>query len=345
MRTLYPSLGIGTLKSLPEDFKVIEEPLYPCKGEGEHLYLCIEKIGVNSSEAMRHIAKILQTDPKFAGIAGQKDKHALTQQWMSFHCPPTRMKVTLTEGMFASLEPSIKVLKIERHVNRLRTGHLKANSFEVTIRDHSLKREALEERLRQISNSGVPNYYGKQRFGHNNLQEAQAWLKNNIRVRDPKFCYSVLQSAVFNTLLERRIEEKRFDVVRLGDVMQKNASGGLFHAENVAESQSRYDAKEVDVTGPMPGSKMKASYGEVFAEEQAAADSFGLTTEMQLKQSRWGEGTRRAYRIQVNSMQVLSFDANAFTLKFSLESGAYATTIMDEILNATPPATHAAASA
>ena len=41
-----PGTG-GTLKEVPEDFLVEELPLYEPCGEGEHVYACIEKRGID----------------------------------------------------------------------------------------------------------------------------------------------------------------------------------------------------------------------------------------------------------------------------------------------------------
>jgi tRNA pseudouridine13 synthase len=47
----------GQLKTRPEDFFVEEIPLYPPCGEGQHVYVTIEKRGVSTPSAIRQIAQ------------------------------------------------------------------------------------------------------------------------------------------------------------------------------------------------------------------------------------------------------------------------------------------------
>ena len=51
-----PGTG-GRLKQRPEDFFVEEIPAYDPCGEGEHLFLWIEKTDVAADELLRHIAR------------------------------------------------------------------------------------------------------------------------------------------------------------------------------------------------------------------------------------------------------------------------------------------------
>jgi len=54
----FPGTG-GTIKECPEDFRVEEIPLYEPCGEGEHLYLDVEKIGLTTFDLLDSLAKAL----------------------------------------------------------------------------------------------------------------------------------------------------------------------------------------------------------------------------------------------------------------------------------------------
>ena len=58
-----------------------------------------------------------------------------------------------------------EVIAAARHRRKLKRGALKGNDFEITLRRSAAIRSALEARLRAIARSGVPNYFGPQRFG------------------------------------------------------------------------------------------------------------------------------------------------------------------------------------
>src|SRR5262245_11726790 len=77
-----PGVG-GTLKRQPEDFEVEEIPAYEPSGQGDHLYLWVEKRGVGAEYFVRQIAKRLGIPPVEVGTAGLKDRHAVTRQQVS----------------------------------------------------------------------------------------------------------------------------------------------------------------------------------------------------------------------------------------------------------------------
>src|SRR5438309_11318750 len=110
-----PGTG-GILRAEPEDFVVEEVPAYlPC-GEGEHLYLWVEKRGLTTPEAARVLALHAGVRDRDVGSAGLKDKRAVTRQHFS---------LVLRDGArFEGFEaPGLRVLRVSRHTNKLRTGH------------------------------------------------------------------------------------------------------------------------------------------------------------------------------------------------------------------------------
>ena len=118
----------GTLKARPEDFVVEEIPAYPPCGDGEHLFLWIEKSGVSADELTRHLSRALDISPRELGIAGLKDKHAVTRQFVSV---PRRME----DRLHAIDTERIRLLAATPHANKLRTGHLRGNRFQILVRD------------------------------------------------------------------------------------------------------------------------------------------------------------------------------------------------------------------
>ncbi len=158
-----PGIG-GRIKLQPEDFLVEEQPLYPTKGEGEHLYLFIEKRGQTTSNVVRRIAKMFRVSKTDVGYAGLKDKHAVTRQHLSVYLPDTSQDQNLISRF--EFTP-FKLLWSDRHHNKLRRGHLASNRFVIYIRHIQptavLKVKTVLDRLVQ---TGVPNYIGSQRFGY-----------------------------------------------------------------------------------------------------------------------------------------------------------------------------------
>ncbi|HSI35418.1 MAG: tRNA pseudouridine(13) synthase TruD [Phycisphaerae bacterium] len=154
----FPGIG-GTLKARPEDFAVQELPIYEPSGAGEHVFCEIQKTGVSTFDAIGLIANALNVPQKNIGYAGLKDAHAVTRQHLSIWG-------TTPEKVQALKIENVAVLWADRHVNKLRMGHLKGNAFAIKVRDVAPTdvvkvKPVLDELVRR----GVPNYFGEQRFG------------------------------------------------------------------------------------------------------------------------------------------------------------------------------------
>lgn len=155
-----PGIG-GEVKQRPEDFRVEELPLYPASGSGEHLYLTIEKRGRPTLEVIRDVARCFGVRQDAVGYAGMKDKLAVTVQRLSIHTPDNRTAENLSVS-------GVRVLRIERHTNKLRVGHLRGNRFVIRIRGLSDPSAVLSRALGcldLLSRLGAPNFFGEQRFG------------------------------------------------------------------------------------------------------------------------------------------------------------------------------------
>ena len=84
----YPRTGAtATLKSLNDDFIVTELPLQLPSGEGEHLWLDVEKNGANTAYVAQQLVDAAGVQERDVGYAGLKDRYAITRQWFAFICP------------------------------------------------------------------------------------------------------------------------------------------------------------------------------------------------------------------------------------------------------------------
>lgn len=148
---------------LPEDFRVTEEPLEPPTGEGSHVWFRIEKRGLGTPEAVERIARALGRSGREVGYAGRKDGRAVTRQWLSLeHVEPATVAALAWEDL--------RVLEVARSRRRLRVGQLAGNRFELVLREVEAGGEERVARvLAHLARTGVPNYYGSQRFGRRGL--------------------------------------------------------------------------------------------------------------------------------------------------------------------------------
>lgn len=151
--------GSGLLKASPEDFVVVEDLGFEPDGEGEHILVRILKNGCNTRFVADALAKFLKIHAREVSFAGQKDKHAVTEQWLCARLPGKDMP-----DLSAFQLEGCKVLEYARHKRKLRLGALKGNAFTLVLREVS-HRDEVESRLQAINAGGVPNYFGAQRFG------------------------------------------------------------------------------------------------------------------------------------------------------------------------------------
>jgi tRNA pseudouridine13 synthase len=318
----------------PETFVVEEIPAYPPSGEGEHTYLWIEKRGLTTPEAERRLGQALRVSPRDIGHAGMKDRHATTRQYLS-------LLGTTPEAALAAAGPGgidgLVVLAASRHGNKLRMGHLKGNRFEVVLTEVAAgEAAAIAERLAELGSTGLPNWYGEQRFGAagDNTERALAIVRGQLRERDWKkrqFLLSALQSAVFNRTLELRQADGLLRV-RPGDVLQKRESGGLFVCEDPSVDQPRVDAGELVPTGPLPGNREKEPPEGTAARalEDEALAAVGVTRAELAPLGRDLPGARRPVVVAVELGDPPTTDEGGghLRLRFGLPSGSYATVVV-----------------
>lgn len=326
-----PGTG-GRLRQGPEDFEVEELPAYLPSGEGEHLFLWVQKVDLDTPAAARLLARALGLAPTEVSWAGLKDRRAVTRQWFSV---PARAEPSLA---LAELPAGLAVLRHARHGNKLRVGHLRANRFRIRIRatEHP---EAAGPVLALLATRGLPNAYGPQRFGRGDgpLRGRALVLGERLPRRpspfERKLYVSAYQSALFNRLLAARMETGRFGRVEAGDLLRKADSGGLFVCRAPEVDQARADRLEVSPTGPLFGWKMPRPEGAVDAEEQALLASEGLALEAFRPLGGLAEGARRPFAVPVETPSC-EREGEDLVVGFTLPAGSYATVLLDEVMKA-----------
>jgi tRNA pseudouridine13 synthase len=331
----YPKLNIlGQLKSSAEDFQVTEILGYEPIGEGEHIYLWVRKTGLNTAYLAEQIAKFTRLPLRAVTYAGRKDKHAQTEQWFSVHLPG---KAEFDWTQFN--EPGAEVLKSIRHNKKLRTGVLKGNRFNIILRQISSK-SGIDERLQQIIQSGVPNYYGSQRFGNTlhdprggNLVLADKMINGEtIRNRNKRsMTISALRSWLFNEMLHSRLRNGFLNKPLPGDVMQLAGSNSFFCAQQIDNSIiQRIQQRDIYLTAPLWGKGNLASESNALQFEQDLAQQH-LTIAQTLENLGLHQ-ERRAINLFPNDLE-WSWKNDALNLIFSLPSGTFATSVLRELLD------------
>ncbi|MBI4181553.1 MAG: tRNA pseudouridine(13) synthase TruD [Candidatus Aenigmarchaeota archaeon] len=299
----------------PEDFQVDEllEPGFAStfrrKGgtverarEGRFALCLLEKRERTTDEVLRELASQLQLPLARIGCAGMKDKHALTRQHLTIPGvgPEDLQRVTLRQAS----------LRFVGWTDRwLEKGRIAGNRF--TIRLHGIPSPGqAKERLRQAEQEGFPNLFGPQRFGERNadvgrlylqgkLEEAAQLARGKTNKHLVKFYINAYQSLLFNLAVE--------------DYARKGGKPLL---------------QEVQLPGFRAAPARHPLDRDMWArarQDGIRADSFQITP---LMLSCAGAG-RAAY---VRPADAEARGTRPLVLQFSLPSGSYATSLLQELL-------------
>ena len=333
-----PGIG-GRLRMCPEDFVVHELPAYGPDGRtGAHLLLTMRKRGIGTEDAIVELARQTGIPRPDIGLAGLKDKDAVTEQWISV---PFAAGPKLADFS----HPQITLGEATPHGNKLRRGHLHGNRFTLVVRDLAVPGNEAAPRVaakaaRIAELGGLDNLYGNQRLGSDggNLRRGLELLASGARRGRADFLLSAGQSALFNLYLLERRARGLMRTVLLGDILKKTATGGLFESTDPEVDQVRFDAGEVGVTGPMFGSKMRAPTAGTAADalEQEILSLAAISLEALRSLGSKVEGTRRPLQLPQIPLQTELAAAteglpSGLRLHFALPPGSYATVLLQEL--------------
>ena len=336
----------AVIRSTPEDFVVDENLGFLPSGDGEHIYLQVWKRGLTTPALVQHISEVTGIAVRNISFAGLKDKYAVTTQWLSLHSPGTD-----PEGLQRIDTDAIKVLDCQRNHRKLRRGVHAGNRFTLTLRslqtinaadDLSAGKADLESRLQQIAAHGVPNYFGEQRFGHDNLR--LALLPGNggpvrrMKRQQRSMQMSAIRSALFNLVLAERVRAQTWDQRLPGDIFNLDGTGSVFaDAQEVDKDQlqDRVAMMDIHPTGPLWGQGSPATMAEAALLEQQVAERWSLLSDY-LKNPQQGlSQQRRSLRLPVQALHYRLQDD--LSLSFELPVGAFATVVVRELLQAITP--------
>ena len=346
---VYQALNVSAkLKSKADDFIVEENIPLSFSGDGEHCWIYLKKRNCNTDWVAQQLSKYCNVKKMAVSYAGLKDRHAVTSQWFSVQLPgkPTPDWKQFESGFSTGKsEENIQVLQSFRHNKKLQRGALKSNNFKITLRDLSDTSDEIFESLQQrcflISQQGVPNYFGEQRFGrhYNNLDQAVK-LFSNPRFRLAKHKRSLYLSAarswMFNIILSERIKANVWNTRLPGDVFMLDGKSACFkdgfEGDGVDEEiDKRLQCNEIHPTAILWGE------GDVMVTSQAAE----LESEIINRFPVYRDGLiaarlqaqRRACRVIPGQFEAYRQEQN-FVVSFSLPPGCYATMVPAEIFPA-----------
>ncbi|MCA1769421.1 MAG: tRNA pseudouridine(13) synthase TruD [Halomonas sp.] len=305
----------GEYRATPEDFQVAEVLDFAPEGEGEHLWLHIEKRDLTTAMAVRDLARLCEVSPRDVGYSGMKD----------------RVAVTLNDAL---AECGIRVLAEARHPRKLKRGVHRANRFRLRITGAALEDPELEARWARLVEHGVANYFGPQRFGPDgrNLQRARSLLARGWRKRDDRdgMLLSAARSFLFNELLAERVHEGSWNRLLAGEVAILDGTASQFSVEAPDdELDARAARLDLHPSGILWGVGDSVAKEEALALESRLTERYpALCAGLEHAQVRLA---RRSLRLRLREPS-LTRGENALWLAFSLPRGAFATAVLRELI-------------
>ncbi|HIH92465.1 TPA: tRNA pseudouridine(13) synthase TruD [Candidatus Woesearchaeota archaeon] len=164
------------LKHFPEDFAVREIPLGGLSDTGEYAVFEMRKRNYTTQDALKRIAEEARKPLKDFGFAGNKDRKAVTAQYISvFRGSPSLQDLSL-----ADISLTFKGFSLRK----IALGDLEGNSFTITIRNidgAGIERIKKFEKENKKTPSHIPNYFGPQRFSSANHLIGKALVTKDFR--------------------------------------------------------------------------------------------------------------------------------------------------------------------
>ncbi|MEK6220383.1 MAG: tRNA pseudouridine(13) synthase TruD [Psychrobacter cryohalolentis] len=366
---IQPLLKHATYKAHTTDFIVNELLPLEFTGEGEHLWLHIQKSGMNTAYLAKLLSEWAEIPLRDVGFSGLKDRHALTTQWFSLRIP----KKQLPDSEFAPVDiganESITILEQQWHNKKLNRGTHRANQFIITLRDIEFvgfdtpspsseqllsAKQAVEQHLVIISQSGVPNYFGPQRFGRsgNNIREALSLFARPVpearppsnkgkRKRVPReqntMELSAARSLIFNEILAARVRDGSWNHGLAGEVFNLDGSGSIFASDEIDDTlRARLESGDIHPTAVLWGTGNEKISGKAAAMEADTVAHSPLLTQLATGlEQRDIKAQRRALRLPIEALSWEWQDTEGsqiLILNFTLTTGSFATSVLASLV-------------
>jgi tRNA pseudouridine13 synthase len=318
-------LGQADVRLDHEDFVVVEELGFEPDGDGAHVLLRVRKRGANTAWVARQLAAAAGCREHDVGYAGLKDRHAVATQW--FSVPAGKRSAADWRERTAD---EFVVLEAHPHRRKLPRGALAANHFRIRLRNLQSDRDALRARLELIRIAGVPNYFGAQRFGKNAANLDRVSRMQRLRRHERSFVLSAARSLLFNAVLAERVTDGTWARLEPGDIATLDGRGSTFAVEAMESvTVERAQRLEIHPTGPLWGVGEPPTAGRIRGLETAVASRFDTARVLTIDAGMRHE--RRSLRLRVRDLEYdLSEEA---TLAFRLTRGAFATSVLREVLD------------
>lgn len=353
-----------SFKQKSQDFVVTEELPFKLSWAGDVFFVLFEKRNLNTMDVVNHICASCNIPRLTLGIAGLKDKKAITRQWICIYRSALK-KIGGERGFLDSIAEVAKVLDTGRHTDPIGMTVPIKNGFYIKLRAN--KKLSLKEK--DISNKKIislfkkwfPNLFWNQRFGISGINPKQGsdLLQGKSNIKEKKDIIFKIQSygsRIFNDYVTSRtkkwlelldgdivvdtknykknqfwVYQAKTNTVKLFD--DTNKSNDFFRYPKNFKEEVPFDKETMVITWPVAG------YNLLLAPKDTAAGNkeTGLLTKNWISEKSlklciqykifW---RRRPVRVFPENVH-LQFQQDDILLNFTLPWWAYASIMIDEL--------------
>lgn len=359
---------IFSFKQKSQDFIVEEQLPFKLDGKGDALFVFFEKRNLNTMDVINHLTQKLKISRMTLGIAGLKDKKAITRQRVSIYKSALK-KMGGPQVFINTLNEVGRVLKTNRHRQPIGLTTRINNIFYIRLR--ALKQLSMKEKedvqasLQGLFDKGFLNQYWDQRFGidERNWAQGKALLhgeESDVKKKeDIVFKVQAYASKLFNEYAEWRTKHG-LDIMD-GDILEvldpsmwvmsslwlykkKTNTVRLFEDRKGDVDFMRnpyffgieipYNAKLTRLTGPVLGQDMLIGdkQTEAGAKEHYVLEKAKIwKNEKEFLKTNRIYGLRRALWVMPLNVQ-MKFQGDDLLISFALPSGTYASVLIDKMM-------------
>ncbi|MEZ7501927.1 tRNA pseudouridine(13) synthase TruD [Psychrobacter sp. Arc29] len=365
-----PPIQQATYKADATDFVVNEILPLEFTDEGEHLWLHIKKLGMNTAYLAKLLSEWADIPLRDVGYSGLKDRHAVTTQWFSLRIPKKQLPPTEFAPIDIGENEAVVILAQHWHNKKLNRGTHRANQFIITLHDiefanddentesteqslstEQTAKQRVEQHLARIDKTGVPNYFGPQRFGRqgNNVREALSLFarplrepkpqpKKSKRKRAPReqntMELSAARSLIFNEILAARVRNGSWDAGLAGEVFNLDGSGSIFISEVLDDTlRARMSSGDIHPTAVLWGTGNDKVSGSAAALENEIVQHSPLLMQLATGlEQRDIKAQRRPLRLPIEQLSWEWSDEQTLVLSFTLTTGSFATSVLASLV-------------
>lgn len=355
-------------KKKSQDFIVEENLPFKLSWSWDAYYVLIEKRNKSTGEILQHLTSTFKISRMTIGIAGLKDKKAISRQWISIY----KRALKKLGGEQVWLDALMQVATVKektRHEIPLNLSVPITNTFHIRLRAEQniwvSDREATQTSLEGLLSKWYPNVFGAQRFGslgknHEVGQEIAQWTSKLLRVKHPDrkeiiFKLQSYSSYIFNAYVFDRIKswlklidwdilqvDPAIEALSYGSRREEKKDVTLFEDKHTSQmiknpkwlgKSVAYSPDTMYLTGPNVWSDLllPTPTSDAWRYEKAFLKEHGITDKVFKVFAEWKVfGLRRRLRVKPTKRSVRR-QWDDVLLQFTLPSGSYASTLVSRM--------------